>query len=416
MTNETFDNPWQGALVRLGEAAERLKLEDGMHEMLRHPRRTLEVAIPIAREGGGRMTVVGYRVQHSLTRGPGKGGVRYHPEASLDETKALAMTMTWKCALVDIPYGGAKGAIRVDPSALAVSELEAMTRRYTSEIAPLIGPDRDILAPDLGTGAREMAWIMDTYSTATGFLQGSSVTGKPVEVGGSSERRGATGFGVVVCIHHEVERLKLKPPIEVAIQGFGAVGRTVATMLDSDDRYRVVAVADETGGRFDAGGLDVTALAVHCDAGGPLSMVPVGEQIPADEVVLVPCDVMVPAAIGGVIDAGNAGRVSARLVVEGANAPVTPDGDMTLADRGTVVVPDILANAGGVVASHYESLRAGWHTESADIRGWLEQRIGSAHARVVEFSERTGLNLRDSAMCLGVESVITAHRTRGLYP
>jgi glutamate dehydrogenase (NAD(P)+) len=413
------DAAWRKAWAEFSQAAERIGLDDGMVEMLGHARRAIEVAVPFRRDDGSLRTVDGYRVQHSLTRGPGKGGLRYHPEVSLNETKALAMGMTWKCALVDIPYGGAKGGIRVDPRELSPMEAERVTRRYASEIMPLIGPGRDILAPDIGTSGREMAWILDTYNTAIGMMSGAAVTGKPVVVGGSSGRRRATGYGVAECVELAARRLDLKPPVRVAISGYGDVGRVAAeTLVEDSDAFSIVAIGDVSGGPHDDNGLDLVNAGRYLDEGGTLAELGGGDRLTADEILEVPCDVLIPAAVGGVIHDGNAERIGARLIVEGANGPITHEADAMLVDRGVTVVPDILANAGGVIASHLESVQAaqGVTWAANETYSGVEQRLHAAFSATCDFADGGGMPLRQAALCLAIDRVATAHRTLGLYP
>jgi glutamate dehydrogenase (NAD(P)+) len=409
---------WTEALGQLERAARILGLDAGLHEMLSVPRRAVELAVPIQTDDGDRETFIGYRVQHSLTRGPGKGGVRYHPSVSLDEAKALAMLMTWKCALVDVPFGGAKGGVRCDPRALSDAELERLTRRYASELVPIIGPERDVLAPDLNTGEREMAWIMDTYSAATGVAVAPCVTGKPVIVGGSEERRSATGVGVVHCMRLAAERYGLEPPVRVAVAGFGDVGRTVAELLAEDRRFLVVGVSDLSGGRHHERGLPVAELAAQAEAADGVGNAEVGEPIPRDALLELDCDVLVPAATSGVIRKRNAARVAARLVVEGANGPTTAAADRILAARGVRVLPDVLANAGGVIASYFEWAQGlqplSW--PARDVADALTDRLGSAFREVHAFASANDVTLRDAALCLGVKRVADAHLARGLYP
>ncbi len=328
------------------------------------------------------------------------------------------MLMTWKCALVDIPYGGAKGAIRCDPAQLSVGELERLTRRYASEIAPLIGPDKDILAPDMNTGEREMAWIMDTYSTAMGHAVGASVTGKPIIVGGTAPRRAATGAGVVTCLRRAVALAGLPTPVRVAISGYGNVGRAVAERLAGDPEVLVVGVADVHGGRWDPAGLAIDALGRHLDGGGTVADAPVGQPVPRDEVLELDCDVLVPCSVAGVLHEGNAARVRARVVVEGANGPTSAAADALLAARGVMVVPDILANAGGVIVSYFEWVQGlqamAW--SSREVGDRLEQRLTVALEAVVVCAAEHEVDLRTGALCLAVQRVVDAHRARGLYP
>jgi glutamate dehydrogenase (NAD(P)+) len=413
------DAAWAKALSEYRQAARRIGLDDGMVEMLGHPRRSIEVAVPIRGDDGLTRTFEGYRVQHSITRGPGKGGVRYHPELTLNEVRALAMNMTWKCALVEIPYGGAKGGIRCNPRDLSEYELERMTRRYASEIMALIGPGRDVLAPDIGTSEREMAWIMDTYNAALGMTLGAPVTGKPVVVGGSSGRRRATGYGVAECVRIAVGLEGLAPPVRVAIAGFGEVGRVAAEMLAGDrDAFTIVAAGDVSGGRHDPGGLDVAELGRHIDEGGHLLEHDAGEGLAPEQLLEVDCDVLIPAAVGGVINETNADRIRARIIVEGANGPTTFEADQRLVERGVTVVPDILANAGGVIASHLESIQGvqGLPWTPNETYAGVQQRLQEAFTAARDIAEQQDVHLREAALCLAIGRVATAHRTLGLYP
>jgi glutamate dehydrogenase (NAD(P)+) len=415
---DAADALWMTAREEIVRVGARLGLDDGLVSMLAQPRRAVEVAVPVRLDSGEIRVFEGLRVQHSLTRGPAKGGVRYHPHVSLSETKALAMNMTWKCALVDIPYGGGKGGVRCIPEELSAGELERVTRRYASEVMPLIGPGRDILAPDIGTGEREMAWILDTYNAASGGVAGSPVTGRPVIVGGSEGRRRATGYGVAECVQLGVGLLGMGAPVRVVVSGFGNVGRVVAELLASHAGYRVVGLSDMSGGRHDPAGLDVAAITSHCDAGGTLADAPTGEPVDRDEVLTLPCDVLVPAAVAGVIHEENAARVAAALIVEGANHPTTVEAEAILAERDVTVIPDVLANAGGVVASHLESVQEahGSAWRAAETYEGVEQRLRSAFAAVCECAGERGLSMRQAALCLSVERVAAAHQALGLYP
>ncbi|HEX8052652.1 MAG TPA: Glu/Leu/Phe/Val dehydrogenase [Thermoleophilaceae bacterium] len=415
---DAADALWMNAQAEIARVGALLGLGDGTVDMLTQPRRSVEVAVPIRLDTGATEVFAGYRVQHSLTRGPAKGGVRYHPHVSLTETKALAMSMTWKCALVNIPYGGGKGGVRCDPGQLSSGELERITRRYASEIMPLIGPGRDVLAPDIGTGEREMAWIMDTYNAAHGAVAGSPVTGRPVIVGGSEGRRRATGYGVVECVKLGVGLLGMDAPVRVVVSGFGEVGRVAAELLSSHGGFSVVAVGDVTGGRHDPRGLDVAAIGAHCDAGGALVEAPGGEPVDVGELIELPCDVLVPAAVAGVVNEQNAEGVRAALVVEGANHPTTAGAEAILGERGRTVVPDILANAGGVIASHLESVQdthgSAWRAR--ETYEGVEQRLRGAFGAVCELAGERGVGMREAALCLAVERVAATHRTLGLYP
>lgn len=398
------------ALIALGH-------DTGLRDMLARPRRSVEVGLPVRMDDGSVHTFVGWRVQHSLTRGPGKGGLRYHPTVSLAETQALAIGMTWKCALIDLPYGGAKGAISCDPDALSASELERLTRRYAHELAPIIGPGRDILAPDLGTGEREMAWILDTLSGASGTALGSPVTGRPVIVGGASARQAATGVGVAHSARKAAELLRLTGPLRVVVAGNGAVGSAAARSLAEEPDVRLIAVSDIGGGVYNpeglpTGDLDAAIASSGAVAGGNADSLTVSETLEVD------CDVLIPAAVGGVIHSGNADRIKARLVVEGANNPVLPEAEEVLTDRGVIVVPDLVVSAGGVLASHLEWLQE-WNDSrisDTDVFEIVRLRLEEALSMVWAYAQSSGSSLRSAATQIGVDRVVRAHLQRGLYP
>lgn len=410
--------PLETAQVQLAEAVERLGLDKGMHAMLATPRREMNVAIPLRRDDGTTELFHGYRVQHNITRGPGKGGLRFSPSVDIDEVRALAMWMTWKCAIVELPYGGAKGGVSIDPRHYSTGELERVTRRYTSEIMPMIGPERDIMAPDVGTDDRTMAWIMDTYSVNKGYTIPAVVTGKPIDVGGSLGRATATSRGVVHSARAALrETGRDLDDVTVAVQGFGKVGSHAAAFF-AEGGSRVEAVSDQYGGIYRRGGLDLPRLLEHVRRTGSVVDFAESEAIDNDALLTLDVDVLVPAAVEGVLTGQNAHDVQARLVVEGANGPTTAEADRILTHRGVVVVPDILANAGGVVVSYFEWVQAQqayWWTE-AEIEQRLEQRMLQAYGSVAEMARREEVTLRDAAMLIGVKRVATAHRTRGLYP
>jgi glutamate dehydrogenase (NAD(P)+) len=407
------------ALLQLAEAVRQLRLDDGLHKLLATPRRALTVAVPLRRDSGEVEVLTGYRVQHNLSRGPAKGGIRYHPATDLDEVRALAMWMTWKCALVGIPYGGAKGGVTVDPALYSRGELERLTRRYASEILPLIGPERDIPAPDVGTDEQTMAWIMDTYSTHTGYTVTGVVTGKPVSVGGSEGRGGATSRGVMYAAFSALREAGVDPRgARVAVQGFGKVGGLAAAFLH-DAGCSVVAVSDVRGGIFDPQGLDPAALLRHMRAGAPsVISYPGTDVITNEELLELDVDLLVPAALEGVVHEGNADRVKARFIVEGANGPLTTFADAILEAKGTVVVPDILANAGGVAVSYFEwvqDLQAYFWSED-EVNDRLRALMERAYGEVSSLARERGVSLRTAAQMIGVGRVAEAHRTRGLYP
>ncbi|MEP7762983.1 Glu/Leu/Phe/Val dehydrogenase [Sanguibacter sp. 25GB23B1] len=391
---------------------------EGLHEMLATPRREINVAVPLRRDDGRVELFHGFRVQHNISRGPGKGGLRYHPSVDIDEVRSLAMLMTWKCAIVELPYGGAKGGVGINPHEYSQAELERVTRRYTSEIMPIIGPEHDIMAPDMGTSEQTMAWVMDTYSVSKGHTIPAVVTGKPLAVGGSLGRPTATSRGVV----HVTQSALAEAGAElagatVAIQGFGKVGSHAAAIF-ADEGARVVAVTDEFGGVHNPAGLDVTRLFEHVGATGSVVGFDDADPIDNTRLLALEVDVLVPAAVDGVVNAQTAPHVRARFVVEGANGPTTSEADAILAAQGTVVVPDILANAGGVVVSYFEWVQANqayWWT-LAEIEEKLAGRMRSAYADVAGLAQREGLTLRDAALVIGVKRVAEAHQIRGLYP
>lgn len=424
MTNEkphidtSKDSAWDTALAQLDEAAELMGLAPGVHEILRSPKRALSVSVPFRMEDGTTRVCQGYRVHHNVTRGPAKGGIRYHPDVDLDEVKALAMWMTWKCAVVGIPFGGAKGGVAVDPKQLSRSELERMTRRYASEILPFIGPERDIPAPDMNTNEEVMSWIMDTYSQNTGYSVPGVVTGKPVAIGGSRGRGGATSRGVMYMVFSTLKSLGIGlEEVSVAIQGYGKVGGYAAQLLH-DAGCRVVAVSDVEGGLYRDRGLDPEAINRHKKEAGGVSGFPGAEPLSNAELLEIDCDVLIPAAVEGVISVKNADAVKARVVCEAANGPVTFEGDKVLNDRGVFVVPDILANSGGVTVSYFEWVQDiqayFWSEEEVNER--LRQIIERAFAEVYQLAIDKDMTLRQAAHWIGVGRVAEAHLTRGLFP
>jgi len=418
MARPTHAGPLATAQAQLAAAVERLGYDAGLHAMLATPRREIHVAIPLRRDDGRTEVLHGFRVQHNVSRGPGKGGLRYHPSVDIDEVRALAMWMTWKCAVVELPYGGAKGGVAIEPRQYSPAELERVTRRYTSEIMPMIGPERDIMAPDVGTDAQTMAWVMDTYSVNQGYTIPAVVTGKPLEVGGSLGRATATSRGVVHATRAAIAEAGLElDDVRVAVQGFGKVGSHAARFF-AEGGSRVEAVSDEFGGVHRPGGLDMPRLVEHVRRTGSVVDFDGGDPIANEDLLTADVDVLVPAAVEGVLTHSNAHEVKARWVVEGANGPTTPRADEILADRGVVVVPDILANAGGVVVSYFEWVQAQqayWWTET-EIEERLAQRMMQSYAAVAELARREDVRLRDAALLLSVQRVATAHRKRGLYP
>lgn len=412
-------NPLTDARAQLRAAVDLLGFDDSVYQMLAVARREMTVSIPLRRDDGSVQVLTGHRVQHNLSRGPAKGGLRFSPDVHLDEVRALAMWMSWKCALLDVPYGGAKGGVTIDPRHYSAGELERVTRRYTSEISPLLGPDTDVPAPDVGTDERTMAWMMDTYSVAQGRTVLGVVTGKPLSIGGSRGRAMATSLGVVHTTKCALAERKLTAAdASIAVQGFGKVGRGAARVLH-DHGARVIAVSDQYGALHSDGGIDIPALERHVDLTGSVVGYAGADEMPNKDALLeLPATVLIPAAVESVLHEGNAGRVRAQIVVEGANGPTTGDADNILREAGVVVVPDILANAGGVVVSYFEWVQANqaywWSAEEVESR--LEERMTLAWHRVRDHAERHGLTLRTAATSLAVATVAEAHRVRGLYP
>jgi glutamate dehydrogenase (NAD(P)+) len=411
-------SPWVTALAQFDDAADRLHLDDALRQILRSCKRELTVHFPV-RLGDGSTTVFrGHRVQHNVVLGPAKGGIRYHPAVDLDEVKALAMWMTWKCAVAKIPYGGAKGGVAVDPKKLSDRELENLTRRYATEIALLIGPQEDIPAPDMGTDAHVMAWIMDTYSMHRGYSVAGVVTGKPLSIGGTLGRLEATGRGLLY-VAQEASRQGLTPlaGASVAIQGFGNVGGVAARLLAAEG-CRVVAMSDSSGGVYNERGLDVEALHRFRQEGGKLAQAPGGDHLSNEELLCLSADILIPAAMEGQISAANASQVRAKIILEGANGPLTPEADSILAERGIVVIPDILANAGGVVVSYFEWVQdiQSFFWEEDEINERLRRVMVRAFAEVKSLADERHVTLREAATMRGVQRVAEATLVRGIYP
>jgi len=419
MTTSTQDRPLDSAQEQLSEAVRTLGISAGLALVLAKPRRALQVSVPLRRDDGAVEVLDGYRVQHSLSLGPAKGGIRYHPHVDLDEVRALAMWMTWKCSLVGLPFGGAKGGIALAPEAYSVSELERATRRYASEIFPLIGPKSDIPAPDVGTDEQTMAWFMDTFSVQSGFTVRGCVTGKPLAIGGSQGRAGATSRGVAQ-VALESLRGAGKPPAEatVAVQGFGKVGALLATYLQ-EAGCRVVGVSDVRGGIYNSAGLDPSALLLDlADGAASVQDSAQGDALSNAELLQLDVDVLAPCALSGVITESNAHLIQADFVVEGANGPTTPAGDRILADRGKTVVPDILANAGGVVVSYFEWVQRlqAYFWDGDEVERKLEAVMRKAMKVTDIAAEKHGVSLRQAATLVAVDRVADAHRARGMYP
>ncbi len=414
----TAANPYITAQRQFDQAATLLQLDSGMRRVLREVRREFTVNFPVRMDTGRIRIFTGYRVQHNLTRGPAKGGIRYHPDVSLDEVKALAMWMTWKCAVTGLPYGGAKGGVICDPDQLSRQELENMTRRFASEITVLIGAASDIPAPDVNTNSQVMAWIMDTLSMERGYSVPAAVTGKPIEIGGSEGRPMATGRGVTVVTLEACRRMGIDPhQATVAIQGFGNVGSVSADLLHAEG-FRVVAVSDVSGGIHVPGGIDVPALLAHRGAGGRLADWPGAIPIGNPALLELPVTILIPAALENQLTVANAARVQARLVVEAANGPTTPEADDIFAQRGITLVPDILANAGGVTVSYFEWVQdlQSFFWEEKEINARLTRVMERAYLQVEELAQAHDTTLRMGAYCLAVKRVADATQLRGIYP
>ncbi len=419
MHNEVSSfNPYRMAVQQFELAAETLGLSEDMRETLRKPKRELIVNFPVRLDNGRIQTLTGYRVQHNVTRGPAKGGIRYGPDVTLDEVRALAMWMTWKCAVVGIPFGGAKGGVICDPKHMTPAELERMTRRYATEISIVIGPHSDIPAPDVNTNPQVMAWIMDTYSMHEGFSIPAVVTGKPLSIGGSEGRNDATATGVLFVTRRAAKRIGM--PLEgarVSIQGYGNAG-SIAARLFHHAGSKIVAVSDTRGGIYDEAGLDPAAVLRHKQETGTVMGFPRAQSLRVSDVLEVPCDILVPAATEGVITAANAERVQARIIAEAANGPTTPEADKLLFQRDRLVIPDILANAGGVTVSYFEWVQDlqsfFWNVE--EITHKLEVLMNRAFDAVAEYADKYHCDFRMAANVLAISRVAEATQIRGIYP
>ena len=411
-------NPWAVAQQQFDLAAEKLGLEPGLRRVLREPRRELTVHFPVKMDDGSVQVFTGYRVQHNLGRGPAKGGIRYHQNVSLDEVKALAMWMTWKCAVVGIPYGGGKGGVIVDPKKLSRREIEGLTRRFATEISIIIGPERDIPAPDVNTNAQTMAWIMDTYSMHVGYTVPAVVTGKPISLGGSEGRNEATARGAVYTIVDAAAHLGLDlKKATVVVQGFGNAG-SIAAQLMVAEGSKVLAVSDSVGGIHNPAGLDVDRVIAWKKEHGTVQGFPGAKDITNAEVLEIPCDVLIPAALENQITAQNVDRIQARIVAEAANGPTTPEADARLYERGIFLIPDILCNAGGVTVSYFE-----WvqdlnrdHWSEAMVNAKLKEIMDKAFGETLQTSLKHEVNMRTAAYMLAVDRVASATALRGLYP
>jgi glutamate dehydrogenase (NAD(P)+) len=415
----TAANPYVTAQRQFDQAASILNLDEGMRQVLREVRRELTVNFPVRMDDGSIRIFTGYRVQHNLTRGPAKGGIRYHPQVSLDEVKALAMWMSWKCAVTNLPYGGAKGGVICDPRQMSQKELENLTRRFASEISILIGPESDIPAPDVNTNQQTMAWIMDTISMEKGYSVPAIVTGKPLSIGGSEGRQAATGRGVMVVTLEACRRQGIDPTTTtVAIQGFGNVGSVSAELLHAEG-FKVVAVSDVYGGIYNPQGLDIPSLLGHVSSQGKVEgFLGATQAITNSALLELPVTILIPAALENQLTMANAARIQARMVVEAANGPTTPEADDIFHQRGVTLIPDILANAGGVTVSYFEWVQdlQSFFWEEEEINGRLTKIMQSAYEQVDELAREHHTTLRMGAYCLAVKRVADATSVRGIYP
>src|SRR5579864_8909182 len=407
-------NPWESQAARFDIAAEKLNLDDGMRKVLRYPNREIILHIPVQMDDGHLEVFTGFRVQHSIARGPAKGGIRYSPDVTLDEVRALASWMTWKCAVVNIPFGGAKGGVICDPAKLSQGELERITRRYTAEILDYIGPERDVPAPDMNTNEQTMAWIMDTYSMHVRHTVTASVTGKPVDLGGSRGRREATGRGCMIVCDEALKRFgRDRQATRVIVQGFGNVGSQAARLM-YEAGYKIVGVADIQGGILNSRGLDIPALIEYVAQHKTVLGFPGGEAIGNLEILEQDCDVLLPAATESVITSRNADKIKARILVEGANSPTTAPADDILFERGVFVIPDILANAGGVTVSYFEWVqdRQGYFWTEDDVNERLKHIQVLAFNDVVAYGEKHNVNNRIAAYMLAIDRVASSLKLR----
>jgi glutamate dehydrogenase (NAD(P)+) len=410
-------NPWESAAHRFDEAAELLGLDYGMRKVLRQPTMELTVNIPVVLDDGRIEVFTGYRVQHSIARGPAKGGIRFAPDVSLDEVRALAAWMTWKCAVVNIPFGGGKGGVICEPNLMSDGELERMTRRYTAEICEFIGPERDVPAPDVNTNEQTMAWIMDTYSMHKRHTVTAVVTGKPLELGGSRGRPEATGRGCMFVTIEALKRFHLTPSsTRVIIQGFGNVGGMAARLM-TQQGFQIVSIAEYDAAVYNPHGLDIVALQKHRKETGSIRGFAGGEDVDKEEALLMDCDVLIPAARENVITSANADRVKAKILCEGANGPTTFVADSILAEKQVFVIPDILANAGGVTVSYFEWVqdRQGYFWNERMVNDRLEEIMVDSFNDVIAYADKRQVNNRTAAYMLALERVANAIRRRGLY-
>jgi glutamate dehydrogenase (NAD(P)+) len=410
-------NPWEAQAARFDFAAQKLNLDEGLWKILRFPNREIIVHIPVGMDDGRIEVFTGFRVQHSIARGPAKGGVRYSPDVTLDEVRALASWMTWKCAVVNIPFGGAKGGIIVDPKKLTISELEKLTRRYTAELIEFLGPEKDVPAPDMNTNEQTMAWMMDTFSMHMRHTVTAVVTGKPINIGGSRGRREATGRGVMINCDEALRKFNMnRESTRVIVQGFGNVGSNAAKLM-ADAGYRIIGIAEYNGGLYNAKGINIDALLEFRDRNKGIVGFPGAEPFDSNQLLVTDCDILIPAATENVITSQNAASIKARIICEGANGPTTAAADEILADKKVFVIPDILANAGGVTASYFEWVqdRQGYFWKESAVNEQLEFILKEAFESVVHFSDTHRVNNRIAAYMLAISRVAHTIKLRGIY-
>ena len=410
-------NPWEAQAARFDLAAQKLNLDEGLWKVLRYPNRELIVHIPVMMDNGHLEVFTGFRVQHSIARGPSKGGIRYSPDVTLDEVRALASWMTWKCAVVNIPFGGAKGGVICDPHKMSMGELERMTRRYTAELVEFIGPEKDVPAPDVNTNEQTMAWIMDTYSMHMRQTVTAVVTGKPLNIGGSRGRREATGRGIMIVCDEAIKKLRLnRESTRVIIQGFGNVGSNAAKLM-AEAGYKIIGIAEVDGGLYNKNGIDLEALWNFREREGTIHGFPGAEVYDPAELLVTDCEILIPAATENQITSRNADRVKCKILAEGANGPTTATADDILGDKKVFVIPDILCNAGGVTTSYFEWVqdRQGYFWKEAVVNEQLEHIMIGAFEDVVRYAETHGVNNRIAAYMLAIDRVAYTIRQRGIY-
>ena len=414
---EQETNPWEAQAARFDLAAQKLNLDEGLWKVLRYPNRELIVHIPVQMDDGHLEVFTGFRVQHSIARGPAKGGIRYAPDVTLDEVRALASWMTWKCAVVNIPFGGAKGGVICDPHKMSMGELERMTRRYTAELIEFIGPEKDVPAPDVNTNEQIMAWMMDTYSMHMRQTVTAVVTGKPLNIGGSRGRREATGRGVLIVCDEAIKKLGLaRETTRVIVQGFGNVGSNAARLM-AEAGYKITGLLEVDGGLYNKNGMDVAALWEYRQRNGSIHGFPGAEPADPAELLVTECEILVPAATENQITSRNADRVKCRILAEGANGPTTAAADEILADKKVFVIPDTLANAGGVTTSYFEWVqdRQGYFWKESVVNEQLEHIMKTAFEDVVRYAETHSVNNRIAAYMLAIDRVGYTIRQRGIY-